>query len=804
MKKTKAHLEKTQYSAFGTWYSVFLFTFLFLAFGVDKAYGQAKFTISGTIKDADNGETLVGVNIFERDKKIGVVTNVYGFYSLSLPAGENTIVFQYIGYEIQTIKIDLKSNQKINISLKPESTLMDEVVVSTERADKNVTSVEMSTAKLDVKEIQRVPQLLGETDIIRTFTLLPGVSTVGEGANGFNVRGGNVDQNLILLDESPVYNSSHLFGFFSIFNADATKDVKLYKGGIPAEYGGRLSSVMDIRQREGNNQRFAMNGGLGSISSRLTAEGPIIKDKMSYLVSGRRSYADVFLAASSDPNINNNILYFYDFNGKVNYQINNRHRVFLSGYYGKDVLGIRNLVNFNWGNGTATARWNWIISDKLFSNTTAIFSDYQYSLGTPDDEEFNFKLVSRIRNYNFGQKFNWYVNNDLNVDFGFNTIYYQFDPGEVTGSFPISFPNEYALEPAVFISAEKKMGTRLTMQGGLRYSWFNNYGPYTHAIYANEEFPQLNEITGFQEYASGELIRSFGGLDGFEPRFSVNYLINEEQSIKLSYNRMRQYIHLISNTTSPLPIDLWRPSGKFIEPATANQVAGGYFRNFANNKWESSIELFYKALDNVIDYRDGADLFSERIETQLLTGIGRAYGLEFLLRKNSGKVTGWLSYTLSRSERRVDSDRPGATINQGNWYLANFDKPHDISLVINYQLSKKWDFGATFNYQTGRPFTLPYGRFETEGLIAPINFERNNSRIPDYHRLDLAATYYPSKNNSRKWQTNWNFGVYNAYARRNAFSIFYQQNEINPEVTEAVRLALFATIIPYVTYNFKF
>lgn len=775
---------------------------LLLTYGLSA---QKRVTLSGYIRDASNGESLIGVNIIESNKSAGTTTNEYGYYVLNLLPGKYTIIYQYVGYTSERRELTLTQNTRVDIRLKPEAQQLGEVIVSAEREDRNVTSVEMSTTKLDIKEITRVPQLLGEVDIIRTLTLMPGITTVGEGANGFNVRGGNIDQNLVLLDESPLYNSTHLFGFFSIINADATKDVKVYKGGIPAEYGGRLSSVVDIRQREGNDQRLSTVGGVGTLSSRLTLEGPIVKDKSSYLISGRRSYADLFLRLSPDSNINSNILYFYDLNAKINYRINDKHRIYLSGYFGRDVLGIRNLVNFNWGNITGTARWNWVINERLFSNSTFVASNYDYSFGTPEEEDFFFRLRSQILNYNFGQKFTYFRNNRLTEDFGFNIIYYDFMPANVTGTIPLRVQNEYAVEPAAYYSAEWKASNRLTFQYGLRYSMFYNIGPYNLALYQNPDFPKENEIIDIIPYRRGEITKQFSGTDGLEPRIGLNYLLSEESSIKASYNRMRQYIHLISNTTSALPIDLWRPSGRHIAPATADQVAVGYFRNFLNNAIETSIEAFYKDMRNLVDYRDGADLFfNERIETQLVSGLGRAYGMELLIRKNTGKLTGWIAYTLSRSERLVRGNLPGATINQGMWYRANFDRPHDLSIVGNYQWNQHWETGFTFVYQTGRPYTIPYGRFETEGLIAPYNPLRNNGRIPDFHRLDVSATYYPKSYFSKKWKNYWNFGFYNLYNRRNAFSIYFREVEGQANETEAIRLAILGSIIPYLTYNFKF
>ncbi|MCC5916204.1 MAG: TonB-dependent receptor [Cryomorphaceae bacterium] len=778
-----------------------------------QLYAQ-KFTISGNIEDYDNGESLIGVSIFAEGTGMGTTSNTYGFYSFSLSPGKYTIVFQYIGYQTIRKEIDLKKDIDLDIKMKEEGKSLDAVEVTTRGADANVKSVEMSVTEISAKEIQKVPQLLGEVDVIRTLTLLPGVSTVGEGANGFNVRGGNVDQNLILLDEAPVFNSSHLFGFFSVFNADAVQSFKLYKGGIPANYGGRLSSVLDVRQREGNSKRFAAQGGLGLLSSRATVEGPIIKDKMSFLLSGRRSYADVFTRNSGNEDLAGNILYFYDFNGKINYRINRKHRLFLSGYFGRDALGIADFVNFNWGNATATLRWNWTISNRLFSNTTLVYSDYDYAIGSGDindlgESGFAFRLDSRLRNYKFNQQFTWFASSDIQVDFGYEGIYYDFQPGKSTlNTGEISeeiFKSEFAFEPAFYASAEQKINGNFSIQYGLRYSSFYNIGARDVPIY--DGIPSEQTRIGTESFGRGEIIEAYNGLNGLEPRFSMNYSLNKTSSIKASYNRTRQYIHLISNTTSPTPLDTWRPAGRFIQPATANQVAAGYFKNLKDNIYEFSVEAFYKHFNNLVDYRDGANIIIDDIETALLTGDGRSYGMEFLVRKQQGKLQGWVAYTLSRAERIVEGDDPFTSISDGEWYPANFDRLHDLSIVVTYTLSKKWDFGANFAYQTGRPVTFPVGRAEVDnGLFAPVNTLRNSSRIPDFHRLDLSANYTPKggKENKKRWESSWSFGIYNVYARRNPFSVFFRNNPDNPAQNQAVRLAIFGTIIPSVTYNFTF
>lgn len=783
-------------------------------------FAQNSYTISGYIRDASDGEELIGVNISIAELKIGTSTNVYGFYSLEVPVGIHDLQIQYISYQTHIESINLKENYRFDFELKSESTKLNEVEITGEKADKNVSDVQMSVTKLDIKEIQKIPQLLGETDVIRTLTLLPGISSVGEGASGFNVRGGASDQNLILLDEAPVYNSSHLFGFFSIFNADAIKDVQVFKGGIPAQYGGRLSSVVDVRQKEGNSKELAVNGGLGLLSSRVLVESPIVKDKASFMVAARRSYLDVFLGLSSDPTVNQNILYFYDLNAKVNWRAGEKDRFFLSGYFGRDVFGVQNLVGFDWGNATGSLRWNHIYNEKLFSNLTLIYSDYNYAIGTPegDTSSSTFKLTSRIRDYHLKNAYNYYLNSSNKIDFGIEFIGYVFNPGKIDASFrstPIELQPEYAVEPNIYISHEYKHSNRLTIQYGLRYSSFYSLGQLNSRNYQNQEFPNELEVIDTTVFESGDLVKGFDGLQGLEPRIGVNYLLNENSSIKASFNRTRQYIHLISNTTSPTPVDVYRSAGRYIEPATVYQYAVGYFRNFQDNKYETSIEVYYKDFIDLVDYKEGADLiFTEFIETELLTGKGRAYGAEFLIRKQTGKLTGWIGYTLARTERKVTGPDRSKSISNGKWYSANYDRVHDLSIVANYAITKKWDVGGIFAYQTGRPYTPPSAKFEYQGLTAPLYENRNSQRIPHYHRLDLSATYTPKPKPGRKYSSSWNFGVYNVYARRNAYSIFFRAKSsgVNDDnvvasdntTTEAVRLSIFASAIPFVTWNFNF
>lgn len=769
---------------------------------------QQKVTLSGYVKDKQTGEGMIASTVLVKELGVGATTNEYGFYSISIEPGTYTIVYRFIGYETFSETIDLSKDITKNVELGPSETMLETVEITAEKKDENITSVEMSVEKLDIKQVKKIPQLLGEADIIRTIQLLPGVSTVGEGATGFNVRGGNIDQNLILLDESPIFSSSHLFGFFSVFNADAIKDVKLYKGGIPAKYGGRLSSVLDIRQKDGNSKQFGATGGVGLLFSRLTLEGPIVKDKISFIASGRRSYFDLFFPLFNNEAIQNSALYFYDLNGKINWTINDNNRVFISAYSGNDVFDLNGEFATRWGNQTVTARWNHLFTEKLFSNFTLLYSDYKYQLGVPEGT-FAFDWQARIENYQFKADFSYFPNPNNKIEFGWQSVYFKFSPGKVESlegndfDFSFTVPSIPALETAVYLSNEQKIGTRLTLSYGLRYSAFAQLGEGTVFEYPNGQ-PIDPEDPGTviapidsTIYSAGDIVELFHGA---EPRFSVNYQLNEVSSVKASYNRMRQYIHLISNTTAATPVDIYMPAGRYIPAAISDQIAVGYFRNFFNNEYESSIELYYKWMNDIVDYKDNAELLlNETLETEVLAGDGRAYGAEFQFKRKRGKLTGWVSYTLSRAEQQVD------LVNQGDWYRSNWDKLHDVSVVLSYDFNEAWNVSSNFAYMTGRPFTAPDARFQYGQIITPVYSERNGDRMPDYHRLDLSATYtFKVEMENREPELSLAFGVYNAYARKNAYSIFFRQNEDDPTITEANQLSIYATAIPYVTLNFKF
>lgn len=749
------------------------------------------FTLSGRIKDAANGEDLIGAAVVVQGMEgTGVITNTYGFYSITLPKGTYNVAIQYIGYQSVVKEVVLTKDVSLNIELAEESESLEEVVVSAEAANANVTKTEMSVAKLSPKEVEAVPVIFGEKDIIKMVQLLPGVKTSGEGGSGFSVRGGGLDQNLILLDEAPVYNASHLLGFFSVFNSDAIKDVTLYKGGMPAEYGGRASSVMDVVMKDGNSKRFGASGGIGLISSKLTLEAPIVKDKGSFIISGRRTYADVFLKLSSNEDLRNTTLYFYDLNMKANYQITDKDRVYLSGYFGRDNFGFGNDFGFNWGNATGTLRWNHIFNDRLFGNTSLIYSDYDYEFSIGAGEE-QFGLSSGINDLNLKQDFTYFMNKDNTMSFGANVIRHEFVPGEISSGDESNFSadnieRQFALEGAAYVQNEQKVGQRWSFIYGLRYSVFDYTGPGT--AYEIED----GEVTSTQTYDDWETIQLYHGL---EPRVSIKYLLNEVSSLKVAYNRNYQYMHLLSNSTSGSPTDRWVPSSNNVKPQIADQVAAGYFRNFADNMYEFSAEVYYKDMQNLIDYKPGAELiFNSSIETELVYGDGKAYGLELLLKKTQGKFTGWLSYTLSRSLREFDD------IDDGKVFPSRQDRIHDLSVTAIYNFHPKWTASANLVFYTGDAVSFPSGRYEVDGVQVPYYTERNGYRFPNYHRMDLGVTWMVKK--TKRFESSWNFSVYNVYGRENPYIINFEENEDTGQV-EAVQFSLFKAI-PSVSYNFRF
>ncbi|TBN06325.1 TonB-dependent receptor [Hyunsoonleella flava] len=771
---------------------------------------QGKYTISGTVTDASNGETVFGASVFFEGTTIGAITNEYGFYSITAEEGDYKLVISYVGFASLKTKITLDGNLKKDFEISEESTQLEEVLVVSESSERlNIKSPQMSVSKLKLETIKQMPVVLGEVDVLKSIQLLPGVTSGAEGSAGFNVRGGAADQNLVLLDEAMIYNTSHLFGFFSVFNADAIKDVKLYKGGIPARFGGRVSSVLDVRQKDGNSKKFEVNGGIGLISSRLSAEGPMFNEKGSFLVAGRGSYAHLFLQASGEENS----AYFYDLNLKTNYNIDKNNKLYLSGYFGRDEFNFGANFNSGYGNASGNLRWNHIFSDRVFSNLSFVYSDYDYIL---DFKSFDFDWISEITNYNIKYDVTYYQSNKLQLDFGLNAIYYDFNPGEInptseTSSInPLLLDQKRAFENGIYASAEYKVSDKLTANIGMRYSYFIRRGGQPITEYENGLPIVYNETLGvYQEgnaigetiYAKNETIKTYGNL---EPRLALAYQLNDDSSIKAGYSHTAQYIHLLSNTLSVTPLDVWTPSGEFIKPQLSDQYAIGYFRNFKDKEYSLEVEAYYKTVDNRIDYVDGSDLIGQNtIETEILNGELRAYGLEFLVRKTKGDFTGWLAYTISKAEQRTPGGAAGGPgINNGNWYYAPHDRTHDVSLTGAYKLNEKWNFGANLIFQTGRPVTYPDGQYTYEDLNIANFSDRNASRLTDYHRLDISATYVPNRKPEKRWKGEWVFGIYNIYNRRNAASISFGQNR-ETGANEATRTAIFG-IVPSVSYNFKF
>ncbi len=774
---------------------------------------QEKYTLSGYVTDQTNGESLIGATVLIEDLGSGNITNVYGFYSITVEPGEYTVSYRYIGYEAINRSVSLQGeNVRLDIELAPSEKQLEAVVITGEAEDENIASVEMSTAELDIAEVKKIPAFLGEVDVVKSLQLLPGVTTVGEGASGFNVRGGSVGQNLVLLDEAPVYNSSHMFGFFSVFNPDAVKDVKLYKGGIPSKYGGRLSSILDVRMKEGNIKEFEVNGGVGTIFSRLALEGPLIEDKSSFILAARRSYIDVLAQPFLKKNDLDGVgLRFWDLTFKTNYYLSDKDRIYLSAYAGRDVFKFDAEQGFDWGNKTATLRWNHLFNDKIFSNTTLFVSNYDYGFEFGETEDDSFSWHSEIFTYNFKEEFSYFLNTRNELSFGAEAILYRFAPAEVVGvsdgeTSDISLDERKSIEASAYIGNQQKVSNRLSLEYGLRLSTFNYVGDGSVFYYQEPETPgERKLLTGEEKVDDWESIKFYSNL---EPRFSFNYRVNKSTSVKGSYNRMAQYIHLISNTAASLPTDVWMPSSNNIQPQLADQIALGVFKNFRNNKIESSVEVYYKEMQNQVDYIDGAEILINRyLEADLLSGDGRAYGAEFYLKKNGGKVNGWVSYTLARTERQVNG------INDNNWYPTRYDQTHNLKVTANYDVSDRLSLSANFTYITGTPYTLPSYRYEVQGYTIPGVQGRNNGRIPNYHRLDPAATWYMDKykkdGSLKKLQDYWVFTVYNVYARRNPFSIYFAEapdlvSPLNQNVTQATQVSILGTFVPAVSYNFKF
>lgn len=761
----------------------------------ENSGSEMRYKVSGSITDKSNGELLIGATVYVKEISNGTTSNVYGFYSLALTPGSYNIRYSFVGYESVERQLEVKSDLTLNIELEPAGLQLQAVEIKADRAAEQLRKPEMSNIRMDVKTIRRIPALMGEVDVIKALQLLPGVQSASEGTSGFSVRGGGLDQNLILLDEATVYNASHFMGFFSVFNNDAVKDVQIYKGDIPAAYGGRLSSLLDVRMKDGNSKKFSGTGGIGTISSRLTLEGPLMSENTTFIASGRRTYADLFLPLSSDKQVRDNTLYFYDFNAKISHRINDNNRVFVSGYFGRDVFE-NNFAAMDFGNQTLTARWNHLFSKNIFNNLTLIYSAYDYSIGTPEGNPNSFIWKSKMKDMTLKSDFTWFLNPDNTLKYGFSTIYHEFDPGTAKGvggesAFnELAMPLAYSLESGLYASNEQKIGSRLALRYGLRMSVFQNIGPAT--VYSYDANHLLSDSV---KYGSGDFYKTYVRL---EPRLGATWSLTENSSVKASYSRTAQYIQLAQNSTAGTPLDIWFPVSPNLKPQTSDMVALGYFRNFNKGAVEFSVEGYYKWMQNTIDFRDNAQLlFNRYLEGELRIGKSWAYGVEVLLRKNEGRFTGWLGYTWSVARREVE------TINNNDPYPAPYDKPHNITAVVNYELSPRITLSANWVFTTGAPVTFPTARAIYGNEVVPVYSNRNAYRMPDYHRLDLSLILRPKYRENRKFDYDINFSVYNAYGRKNAWAINFVQDEQKPLTTYAEMTYLFG-IVPAVTFNFKF
>lgn len=773
---------------------------LILLFLISTICQAKNYTIRGSVKDAESGEEIIGAVIAVKGTDKGVISNNYGYYSLSLEENIYTIEVSFVGYNVFEQKITLNEDKNIDFKLSPRSEQLKEVEISAQAKNKNVINPQMSVERLPAETVKKLPALLGEVDVVKTIQLLPGVQSTAEGASGFSVRGGSPDQNLILLDDAIVYNASHMAGFFSVFNNDAIKDVQLYKGDIPAKYGGRLSSLLDVRMKDGNVNKIEGAGGIGTISSRLTLDGPIYKDKVTFLASGRRTYADLMLLFSNDSSLEDTEFNFYDLNGKIKWDINENNRIYISAYNGKDVFGT-DIFSFGFGNTTTTLRWNHFYNNKLFGNYIVSYSKYNYSLRSDMEQFASYDWNYWMKDLNMRYDLTYFLNSSNNIQFGLSSVYHVFNQGEVIPNESSSYINELSLpiaksfEHGIYAQNEQKIGSSIILKYGLRLNIFQNYGPDTQYEYTYNFDSTDYKITDSTDYGEGEF---YNTEIVPEPRIGVNYIINQRNSIKASYSRMAQFMHLAMNTSTGTPVDIWFTSSPNIKPQIANQFAVGYFRNFFNNRFESSFEVFYKKIDNAIDFANYAELFfNEHLDADIRTGTGRSYGFEFMFKKPVGKFNGWLSYTYSNSTRKING------VNYNKRYLSPYDRPHDISLVFNYDLTKKLNIGVSWVYATGMPATFPVGQYIYGNSVVPVYSERNTERFPDYHRMDVAATYSFNKNKKKGIRSELNVSVYNVYDRHNAWMIYFEEVYPGSNQMQAKKFYLFS-IIPSLTYNFYF
>jgi hypothetical protein len=779
-----------------------LFLIIVLFCGTVAADAQKKFTLNGYVKDSTNGESIIGATVSVNGKSIS--SNQYGFFSITLEEGEYDVLVSHVSFLAQASRISLHNNVQQTIFLLPKSAALTEVVVYSKRRDANVRSAQMGKVDLSINQIKNIPAFLGEVDILKTIQLMPGVRNAGEGNAGFYVRGGGPDQNLILLDDAVVYNTGHLFGFFSIFNSDAIKNVSLIKGGMPAQYGGRLSSVLDVSMKEGNSNKFQTEGGIGLIASRLSVQGPIKKDKASFIVSARRTYIDALVKplVKKSSNFYGSGYYFYDMNAKINYQFSDKDHLYLSGYFGRDVFTFRNAeqsfkANIPWGNSTATLRWNHVFNPKLFANATVVYNDYHFKFGAAQNN-FEVNLSSGIKDGNAKIDFDYYPSGRHKLKFGGLLTYHKFIPNVTSGKQdsivfkPVTEGSKYALEKALYVQDDWDINDKFKINYGIRLSSFSQIGPYTKYVRdANQN--KLDSTV----YGRFDNIKTYTGL---EPRFTLRYGLNGTTSLKGSVTRNLQFIHLVSNAGTTLPTDLWVPSTFRVKPQLSWLYAAGVFKNFENNEYETSVEVYYKDMRNQIEYAEGYTPSLKDPEEDFVFGKGWSYGTEFFVNKVRGKFTGWVGYTLSWTWRKFPD------LNSGEKYPTKYDRRHDLSVVGTYELNKKWKFGAVFVYGTGNATSLPERFYILNGVLTQEFSRINEYRLDSYHRMDLSATLTPQKRKNKKLESFWVFSVYNVYNHLNPYFIYFDQTG-NPYSgnlqIEARQVSLFP-VLPAVTWNFKF
>ncbi|WP_299825070.1 TonB-dependent receptor [uncultured Pontibacter sp.] len=769
------------------------------------AQPNQKSTVSGTVRDAQTGEAIAGAAVVAEKGNAGTTTDEKGYFRLAVQAGENTLTVSYLGYEKISLRFNGSKNTTLNVQLVRSSVQLSEVGVVAQRpAHDNINSVQSGITNLSIVTVKSVPAFLGEVDVVKSIKLLPGVSSVGEAATGFNVRGGSIDQNLVLLDGAPLFNSAHLFGFFSVFNPDAVADVTLYRGGVPAQYGGRISSVLDVRQREGSLEGFALNGGVGIISARLAVEGPIITGKTSFLIAGRSSYSDWLLRKMPDATIRNSSASFYDVSAKISHSFHQRSKLSLSGYRSSDAFGFSGDTLYNWSTNAGTAKYTHRFSPGFSMDITGVYTAYTFKVNA--EERVNASEYSNGIELKSIKADFMLVAGKHTANFGASAMDYTFRQGSLKPTapesqvLPLQLQQEHALESALYLNDEVKVSPKLSLMYGLRYSFYANYGAGQVYQYQPGVPKQERTITDTLHFKSGEIIETYHGA---EPRVAVNYTLNERSAIKLGYNRHRQYIHLISNTTTISPTDIWKSSNTYVRPQVGDQLSLGYFRNFRQNVIEASVEGYFKQIKNMPDYKNGANLYlNKTLEADLLAGAGRAYGVEASINKVSGKLTGWLNYTYARSEISIKGATAAETINNGNYYPTSYDKPHTLNLVGSYEAGKRWVLAGNFTYSTGRPVTAPLSHYVIGDFVVPHFGDRNQQRIPDYHRLDLSVSLLPQKAKSKRWQGTWNLSLYNVYGRKNPYAVFFRQIQGSPP--RAYQLAVVGVPLPSVSYDFKF